>query len=103
MFGATHSGRIYKNEGSTKLETSPLISPPHEGEEELTNISPINVINLIKKRILHIPTPPTPPLVSPSSPPTSPIPPPPPLQSSMANAIKLPVFKGVGNEDPYQF
>ena len=28
MFGATRSGRIYRNEGSEELETSPLISPP---------------------------------------------------------------------------
>ena len=40
---------------------------------------------------------------SPTSPPSSSTPPPPPPQFSMASAIKLPVFKGVGNEDLDQF
>jgi len=69
----------------------------------LMKVSPRSAINLIRQRISHIPPPPTPPLVSPSSPLTSPIPPPPPLRSSMDNLVKLPVFKGVGNEDPDQF
>ena len=94
MFGATGSGRIFRNEGSAKLETSPLISPPRESEEELVKVSPRSVISLIKQRILCIPLPPTTPLVSPSSP-TPPLPPP---QFNMARVIKMLVFKGVANE-----
>jgi len=103
MFGATRSGRIYRNEGSEELETSPLISPPRESEEELTKVSPRSAISLIRHQILYIPPPPTPPLVSPSSTPSWPTPPPSPPQFNMASAIKLPVSKGVGNEDPDQF
>ena len=43
---------------------------------------------------------------APSSPPPltpSPTPPPPPPLFNMANSIKLPIFKGVGKEDPDQF
>jgi len=50
MFGAMRSGRIYRNEGSTELETSPLISPPRAGEEELTKVSPRSMISLIGKK-----------------------------------------------------
>ena len=64
MFGATRSGRIYRNEGSAELETSPLISPPRGDEEELAKVSPRSAINLISQRIPRIPPPPTLPPVS---------------------------------------
>jgi len=103
MFEDTRSGRIYRNEGSIELETSPLISPPWESKGELGKVSLRSAISLIKQRIPRIPLPPTPLLVSPSSTPSSPTPPPPPPQFNMASTIKLPVFKGVGNEDLNQF
>ena len=103
MFWATWSGRIYRNKRSAELETSPLISPPQESEEELAKVSLRSAISLIKQWILRIPPPPTPPPVSLSSPPSSPTPPLPPPQLNMASAIKLLVFKGVGNEDLDQF
>jgi len=103
MFGAMQSGRIYKNEGIEELETSPLISPSWESEEEFVKVSPRSVISLIRQRIPCIPSPPTPAPISPSSPPSLPTSPPPPPQFNMAITIKFLVFKGVGNEDPNQF
>lgn len=42
-------------------------------------------------------------LGSPTSTPSSPTPPPLPPIVGMASAIKLPIFRGVGNEEPDQF
>lgn len=103
MFGTTQSGKIYRSGGSEELETSPLILPSWESKEELMKVSWRSVVSLIRQRIPHLPPPPTPPPISPSSPPSLPNPPPPPPQFSMVSAIKLPVFRGVGNEDLYQF
>lgn len=95
--------KTYRNEGSKGPKNSPLISSSERDEEELMKVSPRSVINLIRQRILHIPPLPTPPPVSLPSPPSSPVPPSPPLRDNMVSAIKLSVFKGVGNEDPDQF
>jgi len=103
MSGAMRSGMTYRNESSEELETSPLISPLQESEEELARVSLRSAISLIRQRIPRIPPPPTPPRVSPSSSPTSPTPPPPPPQFNMVSAIKFPVFRGVGNEYLDQF
>ena len=103
MFGVTQSGRIYRNKGSKKLESNPLVSPLREREEELVRVSPRSAISMIRQRIPHIPPPPTPPLVSPSLTPSPPTPPLPQPQFNMVSAIKFSVFKGVGNEDLDQF
>lgn len=103
MFGATWSGRIYRNEVSAQTENSPLISSWWESEEELAKVSLRSATSLIRQKIPCIPPPPTPPSVSPSLPPSLPTPPPPPPQFNMVSAIKLPVFRGVGNEDADQF
>ena len=55
MFGATQSGRIYINEGSAEIETSPLISPPRESEEELVKVSPRSANSMIRQQIPCIP------------------------------------------------
>jgi len=47
MFGATQSGRIYRNKGSEELETSPLISPLWESKEELAKVSPRSAYNTL--------------------------------------------------------
>jgi len=47
------------------------------------------------------PHPPPPPHKSPTPPP--PPPPPSPLRRKMVNDIKVPIFKGLGSEDPDQF
>ena len=57
---------------------------------------------MIRQGFLRIPPPPTPPPYSPPSPPTSLVPPPPPPRFSMANTVKLPLFKGLENEDKDQ-
>ena len=103
MFVTTWSRKIYRNEGNKGLEYSPLILPPWRDEEGIAKVSPWNSIQLIRQGFLQIPPPPTPPLSSSPSPPTSPIPPPSPPRFSVENTLKLPLFKGLGNEDPNQF
>ena len=103
MFGTTRSGKTYRNEGKGGLEYSPLISPPQGDEEDKAKVSLWSAIKLIWQGFSWIPPPPTPPLTSPPSHPTSPIPLPPSPQFSMENTVKLPLFKGLGNEDPDQF
>lgn len=93
MFGTTQSGKIYKS--SEELENSPLISPSRESEEDFAKVSSRNAVSLIRQRIPRLPPPPTPPPASPPSPPSPSTPAP---QCSMASMIKLPVFRGVGNE-----
>ena len=80
-----------------------MISPPRRDEEAIAKVSPQSAIQLIRQGFPQIPPLPTPPLNSPPSPPTSPIPPPPPLRFSMEKTVKLPLFKGLGNEDLDQF
>lgn len=103
MFGATRSRRIYRNESSAEIENNSLISPQRESEEELVKVSSRSTVSLIRQRISHLTPPPTSPLVSPSSPPSLPTPTPPLPQFNMVSAIKFPVFRGVGNEDPDEF
>lgn len=62
-------------------------------------LSPRSAISLIRQQIPHLLPPPTLPPVLSSSPPSPPTPSLPPTHFSMASAIKLLVFKGVGNED----
>ena len=80
-----------------------MISPWQESEEELAKVFPRSVVILIKQQIMHLPPPPTPPPVSASSPPSLPTPPLPLPEFNMASAIKLSMFRGVGNEDLDQF
>ena len=80
-----------------------MISPPRRDEEEIAKVTPRSAIQLIRQGFPQIPPPPKPPLTSPPSPPTSPIPPSPPPWFSMANTVKLLLFKVLGNEDPDQF
>lgn len=101
MIGTTRSGKIYK--GIKGLGNSALISSPRASEEERARVSSRSVASLIRQRILQLSPPLTPSPTSPTSPPSSTTPPPPNPQFSMASAIKRPVFKGVGNEDPDQF
>ena len=99
MSGITQSGRGYQ--GTEGLENSLLISISWESEEELASFSPRSVIWLIKQHLPLIPPLSTPSPTSPTSNPSSPTPPPPPPtpKVGMASAVKLPVFKGVGNEE----
>lgn len=101
MFGTTWSGKIYK--GSEGLGNSPLISPSRESEEELARVSPRSTVSLIRQCIPYLSPPLMPSPASPTSPPSSPTPPPPKPQFSMVSTIKLPICRGVGNEDPDQF
>lgn len=101
MFSTMGSRIIYRGRSSEELEISPLISPSRESEDELRKVSLISTVSLIRQWILWLP--PTPLPISPPSPPSPPTPPLPPPQFSMASAIKLPIFKGVGNEDLDQF
>lgn len=103
MFRTMQRGKSYRNEGNNGLKYSPLVSPPRGDEEGIVKVSLQSSIQLIRHGFLQIPPPPTPPLSSPPSPPTSPVPPPPPPKFSMANIVKLPFFKSLGNEDPDQF
>ena len=99
MFGATQSGKLFRDRGRTSPEYSPLIEPPLSDDEGVAQASLQSVVQLIRQGFLRIPHSPTPP---PSSPPQhrpSPTPPPPPPPFNMANAVKLPVFKGSRNED----
>jgi len=98
MFKTTWSGKIYKS--SEELEKSPLISPSQESDEEFTKVSPRSFASLIRQCIPWLPPPPT---LPPTSSPLPPFPPTPPPQCSMVSVIKLPIFRGVGNEDPDQF
>ena len=95
--------KIYRSGRSEELENNPLISPSWESKDELAKVSPRSVASLIRQQILQLPPPPTPPPASPPSPPSPPTPPPPTPQFSMVSAIKLPIFRGVGNEDLDQF
>lgn len=101
MSGTTWSGKVYK--GIEGLGNSPLISPPQASKEEHTWVSVRSAVSLIRQCIPQLSSPLMPPLMSPPSPPSSPTPPPPNHKFSMVSAIKLRVFRGVGNEDPYQF
>jgi len=49
MFGTTQSGNIYRNGSREELETSLLISPSRESEEELMKVSLRSVINVIRQ------------------------------------------------------
>ena len=49
MFGATRSGKTYKNEGRKGPEYSPLISPPLGDEEGVAQASLRSVIQLIRQ------------------------------------------------------
>ena len=92
------SRNIYKCSG--ELGKSPLISPSQEREEELARVSSRSAISLIRQHIPQLPPPPMPSAASLPSPTT---PPPPTPQFSMVSVIKLPIFRGVGKEDPDQF
>jgi len=98
MFGTRQGRNIYKS--SKELENNPLISPSQESEEKFAKVFSRSAVSLIRKRILRLPPPPTLPPTSPLSPPSPPTPPP---QFSMASMIKLPLFRGVGNEGLDQF
>lgn len=101
MSGTMWSGNTYK--GIEGLGNSPLISPPRASDEEHAWVSLRSAVSLIKQHILQISSLLMPSLPSPSTPPSSPTPPPPNQRFSMTSAINLPIFKGVGNEDPDQF
>lgn len=101
MIGMTWSRKIYK--GIKGLGNSPLISPLQVSEEERTQVSLRKAASLIRYPIPQLSPPLMPSTISPISPPYSPTPPPPTPQFNMASAIKLPVFRGVGNEDRDQF
>ena len=49
MFGATRSGKTYRNEGKKGPEYSPLISPPGGVEEGIAQVSPQSAIQLIRQ------------------------------------------------------
>lgn len=70
-------------------------------------LSPRSAVWLIKLCFPLIPPPSMPPPTSltsnPSFPTPSPPPPMPPLKIGMVSAVKLPVFRGAGNEEPGQF
>jgi len=110
MFGATQSGKYFKDQRRKVLEYIPLIVPPLSDDEGAAQSSPLSIVHLIRQGFPQIPTPPTssshPSTLPPSSPPPLtplPTPPPPPPLFNMANYEKLPVFKGVGDEDLDQF
>ena len=103
MVRTTQSRKTYRNEGRLDLEYSPLVLPSWGDEEGIAQVYLQSAIQLIRHGFLGLPPPPTPPPISPPSPATSPVPPPPPPQFSMENSVKLPLFKGLGNEDPDQF
>jgi hypothetical protein len=103
MFGAMGSGKTFRNKGKTDSEYNPLIELPLSDDEEAAQASLQSVVKLIKQGFPRIPHSPTPP---PSSPPPhtpSPTPPPPLPPFSMANPVKIHVFKGLGNKDPDEF
>lgn len=82
---------------------SPLISLLQESEEELLGFSLRSESRFIKQCIPLIPPPSMPSPTSPTSQLSSPTPPPPTLRVGMASAFKLPLFRGVRNEEPDQF
>lgn len=101
MSNVTWSARGYR--GTEGLYNSPLVSISRERKEELVGFSLRSAVWLIGQHI-----PPIPPLSKPSptsptskiSSSTAPLPPP---KVAMASAVKLLVFRGVGNEEPGQF
>jgi len=96
MFGVTRNKRGYCGTGWVK--NSPLASIPRESEEELVKFSLRSAARLIREHFPLILPSSTPPSVSPTSNPSpTPIPPP---KVKMVSAIKLPIFKGVGDEEP---
>jgi len=103
--GVTWSRRGYH--GTRWIENSPLASISRESEEELARFSPRSAIWLIREHfplILPLSTqPPTSPISNPSTPTPTPPPTPPPPKVGMMSAIKLPIFKGVGVEEPGRF
>lgn len=105
MSGVMWSRRGYRGMGG--VENSPLAFVSWESEEELAKFSPGSAVRLIRERFPLIPPPSTPPPASPTSNPSTPTltppPPPPPPKVGIASAIKLLVFKGVGNEEPGRF
>lgn len=105
MSRVTRSEKGYR--GTRGVENSPLASISGESEEELARFSLGSAVRLIRECFPLIPPPsmPTPasPTSNPSTPTPTPPPPPPPPKVEMASAIKLPVFKGAGNEEPGWF
>ena len=105
MSGIMRSRRDYCRMGG--VGNSPLASISRESEEELAKFSPRSVVWLTKERLPVITPPSTPPPASPTSnlstDTSTPCPPPPPPKFRMASAVKMLIFKGVGNEEPGQF
>jgi len=89
------------------VENGPLASISRESEEELMRFSPGSTVQLIKESFPLIPPlsmpPPTSPSLNLSTPTPTPPPTPPPPKVGMVSAIKLRIFKGVGNEEPGRF
>jgi len=80
-----------------------LIRPPSSDDEGEAQASPQSIVQLIRRGFPWIPHPSTPPPPSPPQHTPSPTPLPSPPLVKMLNTMKLPVFKGLGSEDPDQF
>lgn len=86
------------------VENNFLISISQKNEEELARFSLGSAVKLIKECFPLIPPPSTPLPASPTSNPSALTQtPPPPPKVRMASAVQLPIFKGVGNEEPSWF
>lgn len=90
--------------GTRRVENSPLASISSESEEELMRYSPGSAVWLTREGFPLIPPLSMPSPASPksklSTPTSTPPPPPLPPKVGIASVIKLPVFDGVGNEEP---
>ena len=99
IFGATKSGRFFRNHEGLGPEYIPLIRPPLSDDEWEEMTPPWSAIQLITQGIPwlnHLSTPP--PLHTPSPTPRPPSPP-----FNMENLVKWLVFMGLGIEDPDKF
>jgi len=103
MSRVTWSGRGYR--GMEEVENNPLVSISWESKEELAKFSLRSAVQLITERFPLISPPSMPPPASPASNPSTPTstPPPPPPKVRIVSAVQLPIFKGVGNEEPDPF
>lgn len=79
------------------VEYNPLLRASDSNEESSILKTPLGAPQTVSQGLMGIPSPSTPPS------PHTPTPPPLPPLFNMANAMKIPIFKGLGIEVPEQF
>ena len=101
LTGATRSGKKFIRDLDSSTEYNPPLGTSDNDKECSVMRTPLGLLQTVRQGITGIPHPSTPP--PPSPPPHTPTPPPPPPLFNMVNAMKIPIFKGLGTEYPKQF